>query len=545
MRGGARLLALAGVLAMAAAAGAAGTAAEEPEVSVKTKAVRSTKAAAGKTAAADAGAAAGERAADEAASSGVATSLLPSPASPLVALRVQFRAGSIDDPAGREGQNALTAMMVGQGGTGDLSYKDVVDRLYPMAASIEVLPDREVTTFVGEVHRDHLKAFYDLFTALLLKPRFDPADLARHRDLLVAGIETNLRGADDETLGKDTLQSLMYRGHPYGRLDIGTVQGLKAITLDDVRAHYKKMYTRGRVVVGAAGGYPDGMIASIREDFGTLPPGEAGRAALPPPRTIEGMEVVIVEKPTPATAISIGFPLALTRAGGDFYALMVANSAFGEHRTFNGRLQNRMRAARGLNYGNYSYIENFLQDGGSTFPLPNTPRRQQHFSIWIRPVAPHNAGFALRQAVRELRLLVEQGLTAEEFEATRKYLLNYSRLWTQSLSRRLGTRMDSEFYGTDFFIDRIQKELPRLRLEDVNGAVKRHLRHTGLAVAIVTGDAAGLRDLLLSGKPTPIVYQTPTTSEELLKEDREIEAFPLPLDPDRVRIVPAREMFEK
>ena len=74
----------------------------------------------------------------------------------------------------------------------------------------------------------------------------------------------------------------------------------------------------------------------------------------------------------------------MTRSDDDFYSLAVANSYLGEHRTFNGVLMNHLRGNRGLNYGDYAYIENFIQDGWSTFPLPNMHRRTQHFSIWIR-----------------------------------------------------------------------------------------------------------------------------------------------------------------
>jgi zinc protease len=472
-------------------------------------------------------------------------SLLPSPVSPLVVFRIQFRAGAIDDPAGKEGLNTLTALTLGQGGTKDLTYRQVTDRLYPMAASIEAQPDREVTTFIGTVHPDSLKAFYEIFVRILTEPRFDPSDFTRNRDLLLAAIETNLRGNDDENLGKEALQWLIYQGHPYGHPDVGTVQGLKAITLDDVKAHYRKHYLRGSLVLGVAGGYPTGMIDSLKEDFAALPAGGAEREALPAPRAIEGLEVLFVEKPAPATAISIGFPISVTRADKDFYPLLVANSYLGEHRTFNGQLMNKMRGERGLNYGDYSYIENFLEQGGTMLPLPNIPRRRQHFSIWIRPVPRQNALFALRQAVRELKRLVDVGLTAEEFEQTRTYLLNHSRLWTQSLSRRLGYRMDSEFYGTPFYIDKVQQELGRLKLEDVNAAVKRHLNATNLAVAIVTEGAAELKETLLSGGPTPITYQTPTTSANLLKEDKEIEAFRLPVNKERVRVLSAQEMFER
>jgi zinc protease len=473
------------------------------------------------------------------------TSLLPSPSSPLVTLRIQFRAGAVDDPAGKEGLNAVTALTIGQGGTKDLTYRQVIDRLYPMAAAIAAQPDREVTTFIGEVHRDHLRDFYQIFADLLLEPRFDAADFQRVRDLLVTGIETNLRGNDDEELGKETLNAMIYKGHPYGRPDIGTVQGLKAITLEDVKAHYHRLYTRGDVVIGVAGGYPQGLIDSLKTDLAGLPEGAPQRKPLPQPAPIEGMHVLIVEKPAPATAISIGRPIDVTRADKDFYALMVAGSYLGEHRTFNGRLMNVMRAARGLNYGDYAYIESFTQDGGSTFPLPNVPRSEQLFSIWIRPVAPENAVFALRQATRELQMLIDKGLTKEDFEETRRYLLNYSRLWTQSLSRRLGYQLDSLFYGTDFFIDRVQAELPKLTVEQVNAAVKRHLDAKNLDVAIVATDAGALRDLLLWGKPTPITYQTPTTDEALLKEDAVIQAYPLPLAKDGVAIVKARDLFER
>lgn len=474
----------------------------------------------------------------------IATSLMPSDTTPLIALRIQFRAGAIDDPPGREGLNTLTALVIGNGGTQELSYRELVDRLYPMAAAIAANPDREVTTFIGQVHRDHLDEYYRLFRDLLTAPRFDASDFRRCRDLLVAAIESNLRGDDDEELGKETLNAFLYRGHPYGRPDIGTVRGLKAITLDDVKSHYRAHYTRDAALIGLAGGFPDDLITRLQVDFGRLAASRPPRVALPAPPSIEGMEITLVEKPVAATAISIGLPLAVGRGDDDFFPLMVANSFLGEHRTFNGRLMNNMRGERGLNYGDYSYAEAFIQDGGSSFPLANIPRRQQHFSIWIRPVARVNALFALRQATRELHLLAERGLTPAEFDATRKFLLNYSRLWAQSLNRRLGFQIDALFYGTPPLVEAVQDALPRLTVEEVNAAARRHLGTQHLKVVMVTEGAAELAATLLEGRPTPITYQTPTTDAAVLAEDRKIETFPLPVHKDRIRIVDARTLFE-
>ena len=470
---------------------------------------------------------------------------LQTPNSPLVTLRVMVGTGSVDDPAGKNGLNALTALMVGRGGSAALTYEELTTTLYPWAASIGAQYDKEVTTVIGQVHRDHLEPFYEIFRDLIVAPRFDAADFERNRDFLTNAIVSTLRGNDDEELGKQTLNALLYDEHPYEATEMGTERGLAAITLDDVRAFHTQRYTRDHVLVGVAGGYPDGFLERVERDLaGALPAGDGAAAgrALPPPRALDGIELLLVEKDAIATAISIGFPIDITRADDDFYPLMVANSYFGEHRTFNGRLMNQMRGLRGLNYGDYSYIENFIQDGGSTFPVPNTPRRQQFFSIWIRPVPHHNAAFALRQAVRELALLVENGLSQDDFEATREYLVNYSKLYVQTTSRRLGYAMDSRFFDTGFFVDEIRTRLESLTVDEVNAAIRRHLQADNLAVAIVTRDAGAFRDELLSGEPSAVTYNA-EVGEAILAEDEAIKPYPLAINADRVRVVPVGEMF--
>ena len=470
---------------------------------------------------------------------------LPVSDSPLVTLRIAFRTGSVDDPAGKNGLNALTALMMGRGGTESMTYEAITEALYPWSASIRAQFDKEMTVIVGEVHRDHLDPFFDLVRDLVVAPRFDTSDFDRNRDFLTNSVVSTLRGADDEALGKETLNGLLYAGHPYASPALGTERGLAALTLDDVRAFHRERYTRGRALAGISGGYPAGFAARVeRELLDRLPAGGPAPAALPAPRALDGIELLLVDKDAIATAISIGFPIDVTRADDDFYALMVANSYFGEHRTFNGLLMNRMRGQRGLNYGDYSYIEHFLQDGGSRLPVPNIPRRQQFFSIWIRPVPHHNAHFALRQAVRELRVLVDDGMTAADFEATREFLINYSKLYVQTTSRRLGYHMDSAAYGAGYFIDEIQRRLPALTVDDVNAAIRRHLQADDLAVAVVTRDAAAFRDRLLAGEPSPPTYNA-AVSDAIRAEDALIETFELAVNPDRVQVVPVEEMFRE
>ncbi|MBI2823511.1 MAG: insulinase family protein [Planctomycetia bacterium] len=465
--------------------------------------------------------------------------------SPLVSLRIAFRAGSQNDPPGKEGLAVLTARMLAEGGSRELAYAELLERLYPLGAQMGGHCDKEMTVFTGEVHRDKLDEFYRLLLDTLVHPRFDPSDFARLKQEQINYLATRLRGNDDENLGKWTLQLMLYPPtHPYGHVDQGTLAGLESITLDDVKEFYRAHF--GQANVAAAGGIDDAFRQRLTQDLHAgLPTGKAGAPELPPPARLDNLELSIVEKPTIATAISIGFPIDVTRADNDFYALAVANSAFGEHRTFNGRLMKNMRGKRGLNYGDYAYVENFIQDGGSTFPIPGVPRRQQFFSIWIRPVPHDKAAFALRQAVRELDRLVKDGLTEAEFEATRNFLFHYSKLWVQTQSRRLGYDMDGAFFDRSSLVAELARRLPTMTREQVNAAIRKHLQAKDLAVAIVTDDGARLRDQLLSGKPTPLVYDTQGTPADILAEDKEIESWPLAINTERLRVVPAKELFVK
>ena len=82
-------------------------------------------------------------------------------------------------------------------------------------------------------------------------------------------------------------------------------------------------------------------------------------------------------------------------------------------------------------------------------------------------------------------------MSAEDFEATRSFLLNYSKLWVQTLSRRLGYAIDGEFYGRNDLVTELAERLPKLTVDQVNAAVRKHLKTDGMKIAIVAHDAAG------------------------------------------------------
>jgi zinc protease len=461
--------------------------------------------------------------------------------SPVVAIRLMFRAGSIHDPAGKEGLTALTGLMMAQAGTAKRSYAELIDALYPMAAGIGVTTDREVTVISGTVHREKLGEYMTLLEEALLQPGFQQADFERNREQLLAYLTSTLRAASDELLGLEMIQQKIFEGHPYEHSPAGTVSGLGSITLDDVKAAYRERFLTAQPIVGVAGGYSDDLVPRLRKLMTRFGGGPPRVAPLPAPPSIAGRRITLIDKQADSVGLHFGYPLSITRADADFYPLLVANSFLGEHRTFHGRLMQQLRGLRGLNYGDYSYIEFWDDPPGTSNPAPNVPRRQQYFSVWVRPVVPTHAPFALRNAIWEVDRLIEQGMTSSDFTLTRDFLVSYSKLWARSLTDRLGFHMDSRFYGMPYFIDEIERRLGTLTLEEVNAAIRKYLQTRNLQIVAVTGGAAELKKTLETDAPTPITYGNPVPPE-VTKADQTIQA--LPVKPAAVTILPVGRAFE-
>ncbi len=102
-----------------------------------------------------------------------ASSRYPSLGLPSSAFNIWVKAGSQNDPAGKEGLAALTAAMLSDGSTTEDSYEAILAKLYPMAAGYGYNVDKEMTVFTGRVHRDNLEAYYTLFRNLS-SPRRSP-----------------------------------------------------------------------------------------------------------------------------------------------------------------------------------------------------------------------------------------------------------------------------------------------------------------------------------------------------------------------------------
>lgn len=462
---------------------------------------------------------------------------------PLVDVQFLFNTGAAFDPAGKKGLAALTAAMLTEAGSKTTSYNEFKNKLYPLAAGFSQSVDKEMSSFGGTVHKDNLAAWYALVREQLLNPGFQEQDFKRVKTSLKNAIETNLKGNNDEELGKEVLYSAVYKNHPYGSLTLGDLSDIEALTLADVEQFYKAQYRQANLTLAIAGAADDAFLAEVKADFSALPAGEKNPPISARPAPLRGQSATLVEKQTQATAVSFGFPISVKRGDPDYVALLLTSSFLGEHRNSSAHLYQRLREARGMNYGDYAYVEYFPNGMFLNQPPANVARNQQLFQIWLRPLRSNlEAHFATRAALFELDKLRKEGMSEQDFEASRQFLDKYTGLLVKSQARELGYALDSAFYGTPDYVEYVRAGLKSLTREQVNAAINKHLSTEHVHFVYVTADAKDMAERLSNNTVSPMVYNSEKPAE-LLAEDKLIENLPLKLKKTAIDIQKIGEVF--
>ena len=465
---------------------------------------------------------------------------------PVINFNIWFKTGSAYDDLGKEGVANLTAQMLTQASTKNNSFAEINEKLYPIAAGYGSKVDKEMLVIRGRTHKDNLDEFYPLFIDAIINPKFDPEDFDRIKSNTLNNVQNTLRFSSDEELGKATLYEMIFEGTPYEHLTSGYISSLESMKLWDIKGFYKDHFNSENFVIGLSGDYPDSLLTKLKNDLTTgLPPKVVSDTLNIKPKNIEGLNFRLIEKQTDATAISFGFPINITRENDDYYALDLFRSWFGEHRNNSSHLYQVIREARGMNYGDYAYIEAFLNGGSLRMPDPNNARSSQIFQVWIRPVQHIHRHFALRAALRELKLVVDNGLTAEQFETTKKFLNKYCLHYAPTDDVRLGYQIDSKFYGVNDngnFINHYREKINSLTLEQVNAAIKKHIQYDNIDFGIITQNAESFKNDLVSNTPSPIEYGS-EKPEIIYEEDKEIANFMINAKEESISIIQIEDMF--
>jgi len=489
---------------------------------------------------------------------------LKQPNSAKLIVKLMFKNGSICDPIGKEGLTFTTAQLITQGGTGKLTFGDIQDMIYPMAASYYSSVDKEVTIFTFEFHKDWMDQFYPILIGLITNPSLTQSDFERVKTNQQAYVDQVIRASSDEEYSKKALEDFLFRGTNYQHMVEGKSASVASITLGDVNNYYKNYFTKNNLMVGIAGNYTESFREKLKSDLAKLPDVNPEIPSAPVVKMPDGINIEIIAKDGAfGSAIFAGYPLSITRADNDFAALMVANSYLGEHRKSYGRLYQMIREQRSMNYGDYSYIEWYDNGGGNMLPPSGVPRHSNYFALWIRPVQIAkqlkmqyeelkevnigHAQFALRMALREMDKMIKNGIAQEDFEATRAFLQSYIKLYIKSPEEQLGYLMDAKMHGKENYIEELGNSLSKLTLEDVNNAIKKYMQIDNMKITIVTDvtEAEPLAESLKENLTSPMSYSNLVKAglpEAILKEDAATENFKLNVK--NVTIIDSKDTFK-
>jgi zinc protease len=397
---------------------------------------------------------------------GLSVVLEESHAIPIVDFEIILRTGSVHDPVGLEGLMRL-AWLTLRKGTKRLGTAEVEEAISRLGGRLAI----EVSTSYVRIHttviRRNLEKFLELIAHLVREPAFRASDLAQAKRETRADL-IGLRDHDRALAGR-WFRRTLYHGHPYGRPLMGQEKTIGKVRPEHLRRTWEQHFTAKNALFAASGDVSrDELLALVDRFFGGLPHRAAPKERVGVPKGVRGRRVVVVDKPERTqTQVYIG---TLGIAAGDprYYALSVANTAFGG--TFTSKLMQEVREKRGWSYGAYS---RFGAD------------RQR--DAWT--MSSHPSSEQLVDCIAlELDLLegfVHGGVPRHDHAFAKKYMVNSHCFALDTAPKRLEPKIDTNIYGLpDDFYDDYEKKVKKVTLDASRAAVREILSTHDVVIAL-------------------------------------------------------------
>jgi zinc protease len=384
---------------------------------------------------------------------------------PIVDVSVEFAAGSAYDPRELAGLGRLTLTLL-KAGSARFSDADVDRRIADAGAQLRdnFDPDRAgyvLRTLSSEAER---KVAVDTLADVLQSPRFAGDVFEREKARAIAN-EAEAQTQPDH-LAEERLYALMYPSHPYG--STAKPATLSAITLEDVRRHYRAHYGAAGAVVTIVGDLSPDAARTLAEEL-TSRLEKGGEGKVPPVGPPRPGETVRVAHPSTQAHVLLGVA-ALARTDPDYFPLVVGNYILGGG-GFVSRLMTEVRSKHGLAYSVYSYFQPLAQSG--PFQVGLQTRRDQ-------------ANEALKLARDVIADFVERGPTQAELDAAKKSLVGGFPLRIDTNRKLLEQLAVIGFYNLPLdWLDEYPARLKAVTLAQVRKAFALRVDPARLATVVV------------------------------------------------------------
>jgi zinc protease len=376
---------------------------------------------------------------------------------PVVAMNVAVRAGSVCDPADASGAMHLLSRVIDRG-TATRSADLIAEELDNRGISLTIGVSRHVFTIVCTCLAHDFEAVLALIGDMLTAPSVPEAELATRKGEVI----TAIRQDDDNPAVRaiEGLMAMLYGpDHPYSRRGKGTIEAVEGASRDRLLALHAARFAPSElstVIVGDVA--PSRAIDAAAAVFGGWQAPTPAPIALPPvvPPTRRRRQVLPMMNKA-QTDIAYGFT-AIGRLHPAYYAFWLMNHALGQY-ALGGRLGDSIRERQGMAY----YVSSIFDANVSDGPL------------MIRAgVSPANVDRAVASIDFELARLRADGLTRKELNDSRQYLIGAMPRALETNAGIASFLQTAEFFGLGLDYDRrLPGLLGAVTLDDVHAAARR------------------------------------------------------------------------
>jgi len=401
---------------------------------------------------------------------------------PRVSLTMLVKVGSRQDPAGKEGLNSLTSLMLEEG-TQSKNAMVLADELGQLGTEINIEPGNDFTTIAMDALVNSSEKLLNLYSDIVMNPAFMDAEVARMKSQTIA--QQQKKTDNPSSFANDAFDEFLFKGHPYANDITGTPASVKKITKQDIIRHYLNNYRPNNAQLAVVGRIDKAFETKVAEAFKKWSGKPIRDFTSPELKPIEGLEVKLLSKAGLQQAqIRIG-EFGIRRNDPDFLKLRVANVALGGE--FGSRLNQRVRDDLGLTYSIYSYVDARADRGPVAI---NTFTKNE------------TIGKTLDESLKVFSEFAEKGLTEAELKAAKEQMLGQFPRAIETADRLAYNILILHYYGVPLsYLSDFNKNVTALTLADVNQAVQKHLDSKKLRV-LVYADEKKVGDQLKEYKPT-------------------------------------------
>ena len=295
-------------------------------------------------------------------SNGMELLVVERPELPKVAVTLGVRAGSVADPAGREGLSYLTLANVDMG-TRTRKALEIEDALGDLGTGFAAVPGREAAAVSMEVLRRNLAPALDILADVVANAQFPESEFAREKKRHLDNLSQQAKNPN-AVAARVSAMVAFGREHPYGRPGAGLPGTVEAITREDLVAFHRARWTPGGAALVVAGAVTlDEAKGMAEKAFAGWKGAAPAKVAIPAPSPMPAGRVYLVDRPDAAqTVVSLVLP-APKRASPDYDALRLADAVFGGG-GFGTRLNLNLREDKRYSYGVFSNL-GLLSEAGS------------------------------------------------------------------------------------------------------------------------------------------------------------------------------------